>query len=485
MSRLRRVLGGGQIFTLGFGSIVGVGWVVGLGSFVRDGGPIGAALAFAIGGAITMLVGLCYAEMIGLVPACGGEIAYAYDVLGPAACFVTGWMLLLANAATLVFEALGMTWIVATLVPSVHGPTLYTVAGYPLGVGDLLLGAGGMAIIATLNVIGLGLAARMQYLLTVSKTLLTLLVIGVGLFAISQTNLEPLFGPGPTKLGGVTAVLIGVPFWLSGYNLIAQVAEEAGQHIAPPQMGRMLLLSIVSATVVYMLLIVACAGLLPRAQFLALDLPASQVFAQRFAANTAARVVLIVALFGNITVWNSMLIATSRVVFSLARAGMMPAGLARVHSRYGTPAVAVITVAVVSSLGILLGKQAIMPVVNVASTCFALAGALVCALVLRLRHVAPDRARPFRITAGVPVAWIGLLSSLGLVGVSLSSPTRSFGNVPLEWVILAAWIGAGVLIWQRLRRAMTSLSEAERRAIVLGAGAEPVTLVSPTLPGSR
>ena len=469
MNRLPRVLGAGQLFALGFGGIVGVGWVIGLGAWVGQAGPVGAVVAFVLGGALTVLVGCCYAELLGILPACGGEIAYAYDICGAGACFAVGWLLVLANVVTLVFEALSLSWIMATLIPTIRSQPLYALAGYPVSAGDLVLGIGGMLLMAWLNVAGLRFAAKLQDAFTLAKVAMISLAIVVGLSALSPVRLEPLFGPAAAEWVGLRGVLVAVPFWLSGFANVSQVAAEADARVSPRKMGLMLIWSIVAATAFYVLLIVACAGLLPRAELLALELPAAQVFERRFGSGGLTRLVLIVALLGNITVWNSTLIATSRVLYALARAGLMPASLARVHARHGTPALAILSISAIASVGVLLGKEAIAPVVNVASTCFAIVGAVVCGLVLVLRYRDPTRPRPFRVPGGVPLAWVALLSSLGLIAVSLATPSGFLRRVPVEWLLLALWILGGALLWVRVRRSQPEMDEEQRRALILGA----------------
>ncbi len=61
---LREEVGAGQFFTLAFGCIIGVAWVVVLGEWLSLAGPIGAILGFLVGGAVMMLIGLCYAELL-------------------------------------------------------------------------------------------------------------------------------------------------------------------------------------------------------------------------------------------------------------------------------------------------------------------------------------------------------------------------------------------------------------------------------------
>src|SRR5262249_18526873 len=92
-SRLKRELGSFQFFTLAFGPVVGVGWAVVLGDWLRQAGPLGAILGLASGGVVILLIGLCYAEVATMLPVSGGEVAFAYEAFGQRACFLTGWLL--------------------------------------------------------------------------------------------------------------------------------------------------------------------------------------------------------------------------------------------------------------------------------------------------------------------------------------------------------------------------------------------------------
>ncbi len=80
-------------FCLAFGSMIGVGWVTALGSWLRNAGPMGAVIAFALGGLLMILIGLCYAEVTPMLPLAGGEVAYAYKGFGMVESFVVGWFL--------------------------------------------------------------------------------------------------------------------------------------------------------------------------------------------------------------------------------------------------------------------------------------------------------------------------------------------------------------------------------------------------------
>ena len=75
----REVLGRGirirSLFSLAFGTIIGVGWITVMGAWLSGAGVMGAIIAFVIGGLGMLAIGLCYAEMAAAYPVTGGEVA--------------------------------------------------------------------------------------------------------------------------------------------------------------------------------------------------------------------------------------------------------------------------------------------------------------------------------------------------------------------------------------------------------------------------
>jgi amino acid transporter len=469
--QLRRVIGPHQLFTLGFGAIVGVGFVVALGEWLAQAGPLGAILAFLAGGILTVLIGFCHAEMATAMPVSGGEVAYAYELFGLRTCFGIGWLLALAEVAVLSFEGLSLAWIVGALVPGIHGPALYDSFGEPVTLGSLLIGLGGMALIAWLNYRGISPAARAQDVLTYMKIGLALLVIAVGLFWGRAAHLRPFFNEdaGRSAWSGVLDVFLTSPFWLAGFSVIARVMEEKAPRTSGPMVGRMILLSIVSAMVFYCLLILACSMLLPWRTLVTLDLPAARVFEAALGSSLLTKTVLVVALLGNITEWNSSVLAGSRILFALGRAQVVGARFGRLHPVYRSPAVAIVFLSLFACIGILLGKRAILPVVNVASFCFSTSYLLVCLSVLKLRRTQPGYEPPYRAPGGALTAVLAAASSLLMVALALHQPAIAApGRIPLEWTVLIVWAALGCAFWVASQGLRSRIAEPERRALILG-----------------
>ena len=473
--QLRRVMGANQLFTLGFGAIVGVGFVVGLGEWLSQAGPLGAILAFVAGGVLTILIGFCHAEMATAVPASGGEVAYAYEVFGVRTCFATGWLLALAEVAVLAFEALSLSWILGVLVPGIQGPALYESFGEPVHLGSVLIGLGGMGVIAWLNYRGIAPAARLQDVLTYMKIALALVVIVVGLSWGRTVNLYPLFQESSTRSAwsGVLSVFLTSPFWLAGFSVIARVMEEKAPRTSLRMVGRMILFSIVAAVLFYCLIILACSMILPWRTLVTLDLPAARGFEVALGSSLLTKTVLVVALLGNITVWNSSVIAGSRILFALGRAHIVGGVFGRLHPRHRSPAIAIGFLSLASCIGIMLGRRAIVPVVNVASCCFAMSYLLVCLSVLKLRRTRPELERPYRVPGGQLTAALAAVSSLLMVGLALYEPAiAAAGRVPMEWTVLIVWTLLGCVFWVAAQGLRRRISEPERRALILGAEAE-------------
>src|SRR5512142_3334367 len=87
---LKKTLQRRHLFTLGVGTIVGVAWLMVLGSVLVSAGPVGAAIGFMAGAAVMIPIGLCYAELSGALPYAGGEIVYAFTLFGVRWAYIAG-----------------------------------------------------------------------------------------------------------------------------------------------------------------------------------------------------------------------------------------------------------------------------------------------------------------------------------------------------------------------------------------------------------
>ncbi len=461
-----------HFFVLAFGCIIGVGWVVYLGNWLEQAGPLGAILGFSVGGLLIMIVGLCYAEMATTLPVSGGEVAYTYETFGLKTSFATGWFLSLTFITFTSFEAISVGWIAGTLVPGIEGATLYMNREDPVQLGSLFLGLGGMILLTYLNYRGIKSAVIFQEFFTYVLIILSLVFIFAGIIWGKTSNLEPLFSkPGFfPAIGSIVAIIITVPVWFGGFNIIPQVMEEKAEGVSLKMVGQVILLAIGGALVFYLLVILSASMSTPWPKLLTQELPAAGAFEAAFHSPLLAKTVLFAALCGIITTWNTIFIASSRIIFALGRARIIPSAFGKVHSVFGSPSIAVIFVGFIGFVGVFWGRNALVPIVNVGSFCFALAYLLSCLGVIKLRLSRPDLHRPYRVPGGIFTAAVGSLVSLFMLLYSLYQPyVNSKGSFPLEWAIILGWSVIGILFWVGAHKVRKQVSEPERRRLILDA----------------
>ena len=466
---LQRSIGAAQFFTLSFGCIIGVGWVVALPAWLAQAGPGGAALAFVAGGLAMMLVGLCYAELATAFPVTGGEVAYAYSLYGPGASFATGWFLALSSIATTAFEAISLGWIAGAIVPGLDGPALYSVAGEPVRLGSLAIGIAGTVVLTWLNYRGAAAASRLQDILTWGLLATSAWFIIAGLTWGSVDHLQPLFS-GTTDRPlwrGVLTVMATAPFWYAGFDVIPQMMGERAQGSSLRAAGVMILVSIAVAAAFYVLVILSSSMTMPWRELITLPMPAAEGFRRAFNSDLLAQVVLAAAVLGLVTTWNSVFMFASRVLFTLGRARLVTPLLGEAHPHHGSPATAVLFVGVVSAAAVLLGRGALIPIVNVAGICLAAAALLICVGVIRFRRLAPAAVRPYRVPGGTVTAGLAALVCLWMVAWGLIEPALATG-VPIEWLVLGGWAALGAVMWAIAGATRGSLTETERRRLVVG-----------------
>ncbi len=471
MTQLKQTLGPVQFFSIGFGGIVGVGWIVYMGLWFSQAGPAGTTIAFLVGGLLMALIGLCYAEIGTMFPVAGAEAAYAYGAFGRVMSFVVGWAMVLMMTAVVPYVSISLAWILDVLLPGIAGPELYSWRGQPIRALSLVIAIAWTLWLGFLNYRGIEGAAKFQDWLTYGKIAISLLFIGAGIFGGSVKNLEPMFQapPGGTVLGGMLAVLATTPWFFGGFNEIPQVLEERKENTSVRAIGLIVVLSILAAALYYAIVALASGMVGPWQQIAQQELPAAAAFRVAFGSEILARVVLVAGLFGIVTVGNSATIAGTRLLFALGRTRCLSPAFTELHPVYKSPVRAIVFMTVFGVLGNFLGRGGIAPIVNVGAAAGSLAYLTTSLGVLRLRRSEPNRARPYRIPAGVLISALASAGSLFLLYTSLRQHwVDAKGSFPLEWVVIAVWALIGLALYYQAQPARAGLSDVVQRKIALG-----------------
>src|ERR1019366_6907187 len=209
MPNLARKLRLTDYFTLAWGSMVGVGWLVVMDDWLLRGGALGALLGFAIGGALLFPIGWVYGRLVAAMPDAAGEIAYTAAAFSRPVSFSTGWMMMLAGF----------------IVPALDSIEIYRIAGRPVYLPHLLIGLALTALLTTLNYRGIRLSATFQNWTAFGTLALFIVFVALGVSKGSPRNFPPLFTHAP--LVSFLLVLQIVPYFMTGFESVSKAAEES------------------------------------------------------------------------------------------------------------------------------------------------------------------------------------------------------------------------------------------------------------------
>ncbi len=463
--QLQKAIGKLGFFSLAFGSMIGVGWLTGVKGWLEGAGPGGAILAFALGGALMLAIGFCYAKVMEMLPVSGGEVAYAYKAFGTGESFLIGWFLTFGYLSVSAFEAVSIGIVLSYLIPFDYWP-LYEIDESTIYLSHLLLAAGLTTLIALVNFFGVGMATVLQSILTLLLVICTASFVIAGITNGSLANLEPMLGSAEGKAGlkGVLAVFVTVPFWFVGFDTIPQAAEERTDSVSANKLGRVLLWSIVGATCFYAAVILSVAMVTPLASIQGEDLPTAAAFEEAFESPLLAQLVLVVALIGLLTSWNGFFLSGTRVLFAMGRGHVIHPAFGRPHARFGTPALAILFAAVITVAGAFLGKPAVLVLVNVGSVCISLA---FLGVTLSLSVILRRSGKSISAMTWLLIGTAMTGSLLILLAMLIPGSPAAFPPDGSELPILATLSVLGGVVWILSHRQRGSITEAERTRLIL------------------
>lgn len=465
---LKKVISFRSYIALGLGIVVGIGWVVYSGQWLADGGPLGAMIAFLVGGLLLIPVGKCYAELTSAIPVAGGEVAFSFKAFGPLVCFLTAWALAFSYVMVTPFETIAIGTLLESIMPAIATEPLYYVDGSKVSWSTIVPGVAIGVYLIWLNYKGVENSTRFQSYIISALITCTFIFTAVALVKGDVSNLTPLFAKEGSfwavAPASIISVLVVVPWFMSGFDAIPQASEEAGIKMDPKQLGTAIILTIIAGAIFYTLIILAVAMSMPWQISSKLPLPTAEVFKVAFGYEWVAKLVLITALLGLVTTLNGMYIAASRLIFALGRGGLLPHWFAGVHPIHHTPRNAILFVGAVSLIGPFVGKAAMGPIVNSSSLGFTSALVITCFAAIRLRHTAPDLPRPYKVSKSYLYAGAVISSILVLLMIL---PQSSGQLATHEFLIIGAWMIMGIVayIWRISKKDM---APEERAYMILG-----------------
>jgi APA family basic amino acid/polyamine antiporter len=467
--QLKKGIGKAGLFSLAFGAMIGVGWVTAMGTWLSNAGPLGAVIAFVLGGLLMLAIGLCYAEVTAALPLSGGEVAYAYKAYGTAKSFIVGWFLVFGYLSVSAFEAVSISKVMSYLIPSMDYWHLYTINESTIYFSHIALSAVFVLLISVINYTGVKNSARFQVVLTIIFISLTFIFVIAGMLMGDIKNLDPLFSTNNSGsiTAGVAMVLVTVPFWFVGFDTIPQAAEEANNTITPKTIGLLIPVSIVAAVCFYILLIMSTSISAPWNEIINAKLPTAKAFEISTESPFLVKLILVTAIVGLLTSWNGFFLAGSRVLFAMGRGKIMAPILGKSHAIYKTPYNAVLFSGIATFIASLMGPGAMMAFVNVGSLCIVIAFFGVSASFLTLRKKFPNLHRPFRAPGGKILGYIGILGSICILSIMIYPNSPVALVWPFEWAIFLTFSILGLAFWILSSKSRNSVQKKDRDYLIL------------------
>ena len=440
MTGLARKLSLWNYFALGFGTMIGTGWVILMDDWLGRGGPLGAMIGFLMGGVLLLPIGYVYGQWVRRLPDAGGEAAYTAQVFPPFVSYLTGWMMLLAYFIVCPWEAVVLGKLAAYIFPGLDTIELYRVAGQPVFLPRLLVGISLTLFLSYLNYRGIRASAVFQNWATSSVLAVFLLLVLISAHGGTPANFKPVFSH--TPLVSILLTLQIVPYFVTGFESVPKVAEEAHPGFPPGNFFKAIAMALLIGAGFYVLAVAAVSYIAPWQGLLDKRFATAIAFEQGTHSVWLVRLILGISLVALFQVLNGNFVAASRLMFAYGRRGTIAPAFARIHAVNLTPTVAIFAVAGGTLIGLLLGDSLLVPVTEVGSMTSALGWFAACISFYLVEPRGGLRA----------IAALGMTVSALLILMKLvpAIPGHFTGS---EWIALGAWLAIGLLLHRREKKA--------------------------------
>ncbi|WP_009883452.1 APC family permease [Brevibacterium aurantiacum] len=459
-----KALGSVDALFIGFGAMIGFGWVVLTGEWLSGAGTMGAILAFVVGGIIMCFVGTVYSEMVAAMPHAGGEHNYLIRAMGPRVSLFGSWAITGGYISVVMFEAVAVPKTALYLFPNLEHIKLWTIAGFDVYLTWALVGTVTAIIISWINIRGVKLASLVQMFVVSFLIIVAFLLLAGGLTGGEAANAEPLFTGGGA---GFIAVVAVVPFLFVGFDVIPQSAEEI--KLPPAKIGKLVVVSVFMAIAFYVIIIWMTSLAMPASELATHDLVTADALAAMFNSAFWGKLVIAGGLAGIITSWNAFLMGSSRLMWAMAVAGMIPTWFGKLHPKYRTPVNSIIFIGILSALAPFLGSAALGWIVDAGSPAIVIAYFLVSVGFIILRKREPAMDRPLRIggkgNGGMIIGIISAVLTLALFILYLPITPYSAQLAWQSWAMFGLWLAVGIVFMFRLPTGVKAGPNAENELL--------------------
>jgi basic amino acid/polyamine antiporter, APA family len=415
---LERSLRERDLLLLFIGSVIGSGIFLTPGLILRDvGGSVGfSLLVWLMGGVLSLLGALTYAELAACNPQAGGLYCFIRDGFGRLPAFLYGWCLFLVIAS-------------ATIAALAHAFTNYFEQIVPLtATQDFLMVVAVIAAVTAVNVWGTRKSSDLQNVTTLIKmgivvVLGAILLVGGLFFGGHGKEIPAAMGSsqsGYALLSGIGFAMIAVLWAYEGWQFGTYSAGE----VQNPQKSfpRTFLLGSLLLMGLYLFAVIAyLVALGPRAAAASDTIAATA--AKAVLGGWAGKFVAATILISTFSSANSVMLTAPRVFFAMAKDKLFFKKLAEVHPRFGTPAYAVLALGIWSC--VLASAAGFAKLASGAIFIGWIFYGLGAASIFPIRRANPERYLPYRVPGYPFTPFIFVLAAAAIVGNAVYAAFRN------------------------------------------------------------
>lgn len=448
------------VWAIAFGS--GIGW----GAFVLPvdwmaiAGPLGVIIGYSIGAILMIIIGVSYGYLVEKVPVSGGEFAYAYVGLGRYHAFFCGWFLTLGYMSIVALNASALALLGKFVLPSIiEQGFMYSVAGWDVYFGEVAIACIALIIFAYINIRGASLSGLSQFIFCI------IMVSGVILLAAAMimhpsssfTNLQPLFKPEVSVVSSIVAIVAIAPWAYVGFDNIPQAAEEF--DFPAKKSFKLIVIALLCAALVYSLNIISTGVGQPwQSSVAAGSVWGTGMIVQNAYGTVGILLLTLGLLMGIFTGLNGFYVSTSRLLFAMGRAKILPKIFGKLHPKYNTPLVGIFFTLIVTMAAPFFGRQALLWVVDMAATGVTIAYFYTCFVAYRLFRWSESDESNNHFSIVSPIrkffSLLGVLSSISFFLLLVVPGSPGFLSIP-SWIALIVWIILGLIFflfrWKNFR----------------------------------
>ncbi|MBV8666792.1 MAG: amino acid permease [Burkholderiaceae bacterium] len=429
---LRRSITLFQLTMIGVGATIGTGIFVILGDAVPKAGPA-VVLSFIIAGITAGLTALCYAELASSIPASGSSYSYTYATMGEMVAYIVGCCLVLEYGVAAATTAVGWSQYLNELALDMFGKPIPAAISNPFGVNGGIINLPAVILIfmcCILLIRGASESAKTNAVMVVVKIAVLIMFIAIGVTAFHSSNLHPFM---PLGVAGVGAAASNIFFSYIGLDAVSTASEEVEnpKRVLPLA----ILFGLLIVTVLYVLVALIGVGAQPYTEFSGNEAGLAQILRNVTGASWPSVILSMGAIVSIFSVTLVSLYGQTRILFAMARDGMLPKFFAKVHARRGTPVQNTIVLCVLTAIPAALVPLDVLA--DLVSMGTLVAFTVVSVSVMILRRTRPDMARGFRVPFYPITPILSILFCLYLI---IGLPIQTF-------VLFGVWLTLAIIFY--------------------------------------